>query len=67
MSNIEGFEEIARWIRQHHEKLDGSGHYRGKIEEEIAFEAKIITVADIYQALTEDRPYQNNSRSYMEL
>ncbi len=58
LEKIRGFEEVALWAALHHEKLDGSGypfHLKG---EEIPLGARIITVADIFTALNEDRPYR---------
>lgn len=49
---------IAEITRQHHEKLDGSGYPRGLTAEQILPEAKILTVADIAEALGSDRPYR---------
>jgi putative two-component system response regulator len=46
-------------IRHHHEKLNGSGYPDGLRDEEISLEARIITVADIFDALFSDRPYRN--------
>ncbi len=43
----------------HHEKVDGSGYYRGLKGEEIPFLAKIIAVADVFDALTSVRHYRN--------
>lgn len=43
----------------HHEKLDGSGYYRGLKGSEIPFLARIITVADVFDALTSVRHYRN--------
>jgi HD-GYP domain-containing protein (c-di-GMP phosphodiesterase class II) len=43
----------------HHEKLDGSGYYRGLRGQEIPFLARIITVADVFDALTSVRHYRN--------
>jgi len=43
----------------HHEKLDGSGYYRGLKGQEIPFLARIITVADVFDALTSVRHYRN--------
>jgi HD-GYP domain-containing protein (c-di-GMP phosphodiesterase class II) len=43
----------------HHEKLDGTGYYRGLKGEEIPFLAKIIAVADVFDALTSVRHYRN--------
>ncbi len=49
---------IGDIIEQHHERLDGSGYPRGLRAEEILMEAKIIAVADSYDAMTTDRPYR---------
>jgi HD-GYP domain-containing protein (c-di-GMP phosphodiesterase class II) len=45
-------------IHQHHERLDGSGYPRGLQGEEILLEARIIAVADLYEAMANDRPYR---------
>jgi HD-GYP domain-containing protein (c-di-GMP phosphodiesterase class II) len=42
----------------HHERLDGSGYPRGLTEREIPFMSKILTVADVFEALTADRHYR---------
>ena len=42
----------------HHEKMDGSGYPRGLKGEEIPLAARIFAVADVYDALTSDRPYR---------
>jgi len=49
---------IAQIVLQHHEKLDGSGYPNGLTDEKILYEAKIITVADVVEALSSDRPYR---------
>lgn len=54
--DLEGVPNIAYG---HHEKLDGSGYPRGLKEAEIPIQAQIMTIADIYDALTAgDRPYK---------
>lgn len=53
-----GDTEIAKIILQHHEKIDGSGYPHGIKGEEITIEAKLILVADSFDAMTSDRPYQ---------
>ncbi|OSS41128.1 GAF domain/HD domain protein [Desulfurella amilsii] len=58
LSQIKGFEDIIKIIRSHHEYLDGSGYPDGLKNGEIMLEAKIITIADIFDALTTDRPYR---------
>ena len=53
---MKGIPEIAYG---HHEKLDGSGYPRGLTAEQIPLQARMMTVADIYDALTaQDRPYK---------
>jgi PAS domain S-box-containing protein/putative nucleotidyltransferase with HDIG domain len=49
---------IAETIRQHHEKLDGSGYPHGLKGDEIRLEARILTVADIVEAMASHRPYR---------
>ncbi|MCR5202772.1 MAG: PAS domain-containing protein [Lachnospiraceae bacterium] len=58
--NFEGaFENVPRWAGNHHEYLDGSG-YPGKLTaKDIPWETRILTIIDIYDALTaDDRPYK---------
>jgi PAS domain S-box-containing protein/putative nucleotidyltransferase with HDIG domain len=49
---------IADIVRQHHEKLDGSGYPLGLKSDEILAESKVLAVADIVEAMTSDRPYR---------
>jgi len=49
---------IAEIVRQHHEKLDGSGYPQGLKGDEILPEAKVLTVADIVEAMAAARPYR---------
>jgi HD-GYP domain-containing protein (c-di-GMP phosphodiesterase class II) len=49
---------IAEIIWQHHEKLDGSGYPRGLSGDSILKEARILTVADIVEAMVSHRPYR---------
>ena len=50
--------EIAMGVLQHHEKLDGRGYPLGLPAEKISRYAKILSVADIYDALVTERPYK---------
>jgi len=50
--------DMAMIAGSHHERLDGKGYPLGLDERSIAMESRIITVADIYDALTTDRPYR---------
>jgi PAS domain S-box-containing protein len=49
---------VADMVRQHHERLDGSGYPLGLHGDEICLEARIIAVADVYEAVAADRPYR---------
>ena len=48
---------IAEIVRQHHEYLDGTGYPRGLRGDEILFESRILTVADIVESMSSFRPY----------
>ena len=50
-----GLEDIRRWILAHHERPDGQGYPHRLVDEEIPIEAKILAVADAYEAMTSDR------------
>ena len=50
--------EAAPIIRAHHERLDGSGYPDGLTADQIPLEARIIAVADVWDALVCDRPYR---------
>ncbi|MEW8955170.1 HD domain-containing phosphohydrolase [Clostridium sp.] len=45
-------------VLQHHEKVDGTGYPFGKGQEEISILSKIVSIADVYDALTSNRPYR---------
>ncbi len=49
---------VARMVLQHHEKMDGSGYPQGLSGEEILLEARILTVADVVEAIASHRPYR---------
>jgi diguanylate cyclase (GGDEF)-like protein len=63
---IVGAELLSSWalpgpaeiVRQHHERIDGTGYPMGLRGEQISVEARIIHVADAYTAMTRDRPYR---------
>lgn len=58
LRHIKGLEEISHWAAFHHEGVDGAGypfHPKGK---DLSIEARIIAVADVFQALVQDRPYR---------
>ena len=55
---FDGYERIAHVVGQHHERMDGRGYPNRQQGERIDPLAKILSVADAYTAMTEDRPYQ---------
>jgi len=50
--------QIAMMVRQHHERLDGSGYPHGLKANEILLEARILAVADTIEAISTHRPYR---------
>jgi HD-GYP domain-containing protein (c-di-GMP phosphodiesterase class II) len=53
-----GLSDIAGWVRAHHERIDGCGYPAGIAGHEIPIEARILAVADAYEAMVADRPYR---------
>lgn len=51
---------VAEMVRQHHEKLDGSGYPRGLKGDQILLESRVLAVADIVDATASDRPYRRS-------
>ena len=49
---------VADMVRQHHERLDGSGYPQGLKGDEIVLEARILAVADVVEAMSANRPYR---------
>lgn len=58
LDSIPGFEEIKEWAAYHHERLDGSGYPFHIKEDGLSTGARIMAVADVFTAITEDRPYR---------
>ena len=59
LTKVDDYSEIAKIVRHHHERVDGLGYPDGLDGEEIPLLAKIISVADAYDAMTSDRPYRD--------
>jgi HD-GYP domain-containing protein (c-di-GMP phosphodiesterase class II) len=51
-------EELTQWAAFHHERLDGRGYPFHRVGEELSLGCRIVAVADVFTALTEDRPYR---------
>jgi HD-GYP domain-containing protein (c-di-GMP phosphodiesterase class II) len=58
LSRISVFKKMAPVAAAHHERLDGKGYPNNLAGEQISFESRILAVADIFDALTADRPYR---------
>ncbi|MDR1930862.1 MAG: HD domain-containing protein [Treponema sp.] len=69
LKDIDGMERIREWASNHHEKLDGSGYHRGKTAEALDFQSRLLGCLDIYQAVSEERPYHpgRNHRDTMKI
>ena len=52
------FADVRTWVAAHHERLDGRGYPRGLAGAELPLEARILAVADAYEAMTSDRSYR---------
>jgi putative nucleotidyltransferase with HDIG domain len=59
LRNVDDYSEIARIVRHHHERVDGEGYPDRLRGDEIPLLARIICVADAYDAMTSDRPYRD--------
>jgi putative nucleotidyltransferase with HDIG domain len=58
LDRVGAFHDVARIAAAHHERLDGSGYYRGLTAEELDRPSRILAVADVADALSSDRPYR---------
>ncbi len=58
-----GLRDIAGWVRAHHERVDGLGYPDGLTGAELSLEARILAVADAYEAMIADRPYRSGVSS----
>ncbi len=63
ISNIPSYDSILPGILYHHEHWDGSGYPQGLKGVEIPLSSRIITIADVFDAITEERPYRKGMRA----
>lgn len=59
LRRIKGFDQIAQWAAFHHEGVSGKGYPFHNNSERLSTEAKLIAVADVFQALAQKRPYRD--------
>jgi putative nucleotidyltransferase with HDIG domain len=58
LRRVSVFEDVAEVAAAHHERLDGRGYPYGLSADQLSMDMRILTVADIFDALTADRPYR---------
>jgi HD-GYP domain-containing protein (c-di-GMP phosphodiesterase class II) len=63
LERVPGFGALAPVAAAHHERLDGSGYPQGLTAEELTMPMRLLAVADVYEALTSERPYRAAMRS----
>jgi putative nucleotidyltransferase with HDIG domain len=59
LAKVDGYDDIARIVRHHHERVDGLGYPDNLRGDDIPLLSRIIAVADAYNAMTSDRPYRD--------
>jgi len=60
LEHIEGLEDIVDIAANHHERIDGGGYPYGKKGTELGELERVMSICDVYQALTEERPYRQS-------
>ena len=60
LARVEGFWDLAELAAAHHEQLDGNGYHRGLDASRLSTPARILAVADVFEALTAKRPYRQD-------
>lgn len=58
LRRIPSFEDIADLASTHHERLDGKGYWRGLSADQLGLSSRIMTVSDVFDALSANRPYR---------
>ncbi len=59
IKDLTGFQQVKEYVLCHHERFDGKGYPNGLIGEDIPLGARIIAIADAYDAMTSSRPYRD--------
>ncbi|HWE01766.1 MAG TPA: HD domain-containing phosphohydrolase [Tepidisphaeraceae bacterium] len=63
LTHVTGFRQLADLAASHHERLDGKGYHRGLTADQLSTPARILAVADMYEALSAKRPYRQDLTS----
>ncbi len=67
LKKVRGFEVINTWSSFHHEYLNGKGYPFGLKGDDLSIGSRILGVADIFTAITEDRPYRKGMKTMQSL
>ncbi len=67
LQNVFCSQQVLEWASNHHERLDGSGYPLGKFAYQLDRPSRIIAVSDVFQALTQSRPYRPGMPLYQAL
>jgi HD-GYP domain-containing protein (c-di-GMP phosphodiesterase class II) len=59
LNRVSPFRSIAEVAASHHERLDGSGYHRGLTGDDLNAQARMLAVADVFDAMLQDRPYRS--------
>jgi len=59
IKDIDFLKDASEIILSHHERYDGTGYPEGRKHKDIILEAQILSIADVFDALTSERPYRN--------
>lgn len=58
LGRVTPFRPIVEVAASHHERLDGSGYHRGLTADDLSLQARVLAVADVFDAMAQDRPYR---------
>jgi len=58
LGEVRGLDQVCEWAAHHHERMDGTGYPYRRNKSELSLGARILAVADVFTAITEDRPYR---------
>lgn len=60
LGHVRGFRHLADMAAAHHERIDGNGYFQGRAGGDLTLEMRILSVADMFEALTASRPYRKD-------
>jgi HD-GYP domain-containing protein (c-di-GMP phosphodiesterase class II) len=66
LKSVPGFDNIALWVSEHHERMNGKGYPANRKGFEISIGGRILALADVFDALTSHRPYRTHAHEPMD-